>query len=171
MNQIDPATSLGRPKRRAPGLPLTVAYFRERSLVDPETGCWLWLCAAGSNGYGAVSYRGRRAIAHRVAYQVATGREVPRGIDVCHHCDVRRCVNPDHLFEGTRADNMADCAKKGRIRTPTGSGEACPAAKLTAEQVRAIRADSRSGRELGRVYGVDKGTIQHIRAGRTWVGI
>lgn len=157
-----------RVKRRPRGSPVTLAYFRERSVVDPTTACWVWTGAAGWNGYGAMSYGGRRATTHRVAYQVATGRRLPSGVDVCHRCDVRACVNPDHLFEGSRADNMADCSRKGRIRTPMLRGEDCPAAKLTAAQVRAIRVDPRSNRATARAYGVDKGTISGIRRGFTW---
>lgn len=156
------------PPRRKAGEPLTVEFFRAASHADPETGCWLWQKAVARNGYGVLRIGDRTTRAHRAAYQVTRGVELPRNVDVCHRCDVRRCVNPDHLFAGSRADNMADCSRKGRIRLPGLIGEACPASKLSADQVRAIRLDQRSNRAVARAYGVDKGTISSIRRGLTW---
>lgn len=159
-----------RVRRRAPGSPLTVATFRERSVVDPETGCWNWTGAVHKkHGYGAINIGGRTTRAHRAAFICATGNNgLTPADDVCHRCDNRRCVNPDHLFLGTRKDNMRDCAEKGRIRVPHLVGEDCPASKLSRDQVLAIRVDNRSQRELGRLYGVDKGTIASIKRGKTW---
>lgn len=157
-----------KPRRRQRGSPITVSYFRERSDIDDATGCWVWKMARNTSGYGAVNRGDRTIAAHRQSYICATGTDVPRGIDVCHRCDNRACVNPAHLFAGTRQDNMRDCANKGRIKVPSLSGEACPAAKLSADQVRSIRSDVRSARALGRLYGVDRATIQHIRRGTTW---
>lgn len=159
-------------KRKRAGAPITIEYFKERSILDPATGCWLWQKATAWNGYGAIRTNSRSTLAHRVAYEIATGEKYGREIDICHRCDVRNCVNPDHLFAGTRADNMADCRRKGRHSPiPVLRGEASPSHKLTTEQVKDIRADSRSGRAIARAYGVDKGTISCIRKGLTWRGI
>lgn len=157
-----------KPKRKPRGTPVTVAYFAERSDIDPATGCWNWKMATNPGGYGCMRLGPKNIAAHRQAYICATGTDYPSSIDICHRCDNRLCVNPDHLFAGTRADNMRDCANKGRIRVPALAGEQCPAAKLTAEQVLSIRLDSRSNRALARFYMVDKGTIAGIRHGRTW---
>lgn len=82
----------------------------------PECGCWLFTGAWDGGGYGQVSTRKGEAPAkaHRVAYEAAHG-PVPEGLHVCHRCDTPACVNPGHLFAGTRRDNMLDCSTKGRL--------------------------------------------------------
>lgn len=90
--------------------------------VDPKTGCWIWNGATHAGGYGHILVgsrtTGRRMVgAHRVSYELAKG-EVPDGHDICHRCDTPACVNPDHLFAGTRKDNMTDMVSKGRGRKP-----------------------------------------------------
>lgn len=81
----------------------------------PESGCWLYLGSVDGGEYGTVSTRRgcSPAKAHRLAYEEVNG-PIPGGMDVCHRCDTPRCVNPDHLFIGTRLDNMRDCVAKGR---------------------------------------------------------
>ncbi len=78
-----------------------------------DGGCSLWLGPTSGTGYGAVRYEGRVWRAHRLAW-VFAGNKIPGGMHVCHHCDVRLCINPAHLFVGTRSDNMRDCVAKGR---------------------------------------------------------
>jgi hypothetical protein len=158
-------------KRKPVGIPIDLQYFFDRSSPEPNSGCWIWMNATSPNGYGIIAKDGRRHNAHRVAYMVATNEVVPRHLDVCHRCDIRCCVNPDHLFVGTRKDNMMDCARKGRTAVPRLIGEECPASKLTAEQVRSIRSDTRSTRALARHYGVDRMTIRAVRRHETWKSV
>lgn len=141
------------------------------SKVDKSGGpdaCWPWISRAHMNGgYGAARWKGQTRNAHSVAYEIANG-PVPKGHVVCHSCDNRPCCNPTHLFLGTQAENIQDAVRKGR----TARGEAHHWDKLTAEQVRAIRAaynpSKRNGAEVARQFGINRHTVYDIAAGRSW---
>jgi hypothetical protein len=135
------------------------------------TRCWLWTGFIAPSGYGHFRLRGRARMTNRAVYELATGHPPPPGFDVCHRCDVRHCVRwPDHLFLGTRRENVHDMIKKGRDRK--ARGEQVYTAKLTANDVRLIRADYAAGlhttTELGRHFSVSQNSICSAIKRRTW---
>ena len=133
--------------------------------VRKSDGCWEWLAGTFSNGYGQFKVDGAPVKAHRFAWELHNGA-IPEGLCVCHHCDVRACVRPDHMFLGTDADNMADRDAKGRQARQRGveNGQA----KLTEEKVRAIRRDIRSQEKIAVEHGVSQTQISRIKRGERW---
>lgn len=146
-----------------------LAYRREklRRSVDVENarGCWEWKKRIGRGGYGQASFECRSMQAHRVAWLVFCG-PIPDGALVCHACDNRRCINPDHLWLGTHKDNVADMHAKGRQGDIAGSKN--PQAKLTETQVLEIRTSQKSGYGLAKELGVSQSTISLIRSRKNW---
>jgi hypothetical protein len=135
------------------------------SKVDKSGDCWEWKAHIGRHkrgGYGRFRFRGQAVGAHRVAYILARG-EIAPGMCVCHTCDNRICVNPDHLWLGTSADNTADMDAKGRRGKPRTPGPAHYKAAFTADQIRYIRHSPASGADLARAFNVSPSCICNIR--------
>lgn len=141
--------------------PVEARFARKVQVTD---GCHLWAGAKNSDGYGSFNVGGVACLAHRVAYDLAHGS--PGSAQVLHRCDNPACVNPDHLFLGDHADNMADMARKGRGRTRVGPAH--HAAKLDPEKVRSIRADPREHRVIAKDYGVSHMVIGAVKRRETW---
>lgn len=135
----------------------------------PEDGCWLWTRAKNGVGYGCLTSWYKLCgdgLAHRIAYRMTHG-EIPDGMCVCHRCDVPNCVNPAHLFLGTRADNNRDKIEKGRSNWGTRHGNA----KLNDAQVREIRGMVSAGFSDGVIasrYEIETETVRRIRLGKGW---
>lgn len=145
--------------------PFAIRFARSVRKDDPS-GCWLW---TGSlrNGYGQINAGGRGGrvlYAHRVAWEAEHGA-IPASLCVCHHCDTRACVNPAHLFLGTKAENLSDMRAKGRDRN---TGTRNPYARLSSDAVQEIRGSSERGSVLATRYGVTNSAIYAVRRGRTW---
>lgn len=139
--------------------------------VGEADECWLWQGAMSANGYGSFK-TGRKVCdgAHRVAYTLFN-KASPGAMHVCHKCDDPRCVNPNHLFLGTRTDNMQDKIRKGRSRNGDQRGEKNPRSKLSADQVAEVKAKILSGKtntSIAKDYGVSHHLISKIRRGKAW---
>ena len=136
--------------------------------VEKTEQCWNWRGCINSGGYGGFSFLGEWEKAHRVSWIIHIG-PIPNGLCVLHSCDNRRCVHPDHLWLGTKADNNADKTKKGRARGAPWYRNG--ATKLIPEQVRKIRllrAMGLSTYRLAERFGVSQRNICSILNGETW---
>lgn len=121
-------------------------------------------------GYIGVHVKGKQRYAHRLSW-IAHNGPIPKGLQVCHKCDVRNCINPEHLFLGTPKQNMDDKTSKGRSNNPIGSRIGC--SKLTEPQVEQIFSlrGLRTGIEVGRMFSVHHDTIYGIWKGKCWTHV
>lgn len=142
--------------------------FMEK-VVFGMSQCWYWRGGLDSGGYGTVS--GAENKAHRRAWRLFRG-PIPPGLKVLHKCDVRSCVNPDHLFLGTQLDNVHDMVAKGRDRHTPMFGERNPMARLTLERVEQIREMYAGGgwtmKRLAAEFGVTTMTVHRAVRRHTW---
>lgn len=144
--------------------------------VKKSSYCWEWVGTKCSSGYGSLRIvdpkTGRSTMvgAHRLAWEMHNGA-IQDGMHVCHSCDNPACVNPDHLWLGTHADNMNDRNRKGRAKGGTAKGSAASQAKLMAADIMAIRQLASSGylqKDLASAWGVHKATVNDIVLRKTW---
>lgn len=145
--------------------------------VEP-TGCWIFAGYISHLGYGQLYAEGRLELAHRWAWKLTHG-DIPDGLFVCHRCDNKPCINPEHLFLGTTQDNTADKVAKGRCARTFGEQNGY--AKLTERAVAEIRQRfarksmpshqkmRSNAKELAVEYGVCASHIRQIANGRAWM--
>lgn len=137
--------------------------------VQKTETCWLWTAGTERRGYGQFYAEGKHIPAHRFSWQLHHG-DIPDGLFVCHNCpagDNPSCVNPDHLFLGTPADNIRDASRKARLR----HGDGATRSKLTFVKVRELRQLRAEGwllKDLAARYGVDKSCAWAVVSGKTW---
>ena len=145
--------------------------FARKAVIDNSSGCWNWP-HRNNQGYGRIWFSNRNNSAHRCAAVVFLGFNPSSGLCVLHRCDNPSCVNPAHLFVGTKADNNADRARKNRSADTFGSKN--PNAYLTENDVAEILNKRRSGAfltTLAREYGVSITHIWRITRGDTWTQV
>ena len=139
-----------------------------------NNGCWEWQgYLASGTGYGVMSVGNRPKGVHRVAYELNHG-PIPKGMCVCHTCDNRKCIRPDHLFLGTKADNLEDMRAKGRQakgKKVSNPGSTNGNSRITEDDVRKIRQQYEDGVaqvELARRFGIDQTNVSCIVRRVTW---
>lgn len=135
------------------------------------SGCWEWQGYINAGGYGKLPIKGKSRLAHRTSYEISKG-EIPEGLHVCHTCDNRMCVNPDHLWLGTNADNVRDRDEKKRGANLRGERHGMTSLKddQVIEIKKELAKESYRGQltDLGKLYGVSNSAIHSIKTGKTW---
>lgn len=152
--------------------PRTWEGIFERIEPDLNGGCLLWTGPLNQDGYGRLVNPDTDAAegAHRAIYRKVVG-VIPDGQCVCHKCDVRCCVNPNHLFLGTSAENTADAVRKGRMHKPEAKGSANNMAKLTDAAVADIWLSHDPHLVLAKRHGVSLMTVNSVKSSRLWTHI
>lgn len=141
--------------------------FAAKTRIDVESGCLLWTGSSDYKGYGSLRIKGKLVKAHRFAWARKNG-PIPNGKLVLHRCDNPSCVNADHLFIGTHTDNVRDMDNKGRRVNGQLKGELCHAAKLSEDDIVAIRNDTRRQVDVAKNYGISQTTVSKIQLKQTW---
>lgn len=134
------------------------------------TWCWEWQKTRNSSGYGVMFYRGGMRLAHRVSFELFNGKTLG-SLCALHRCDNPCCVNPFHLFSGTRADNRQDMIDKGRP-VPAGRGERARTAKLKPADIphiKELRSTGMTFRAIAARFGLSSHfTVMKICQGKAW---
>lgn len=127
--------------------------------------CWLWMGRKNHSGYGRLSVNGKDVKTHRIMYEWFWSPIPDDGV-VCHACDIRNCVNPQHLWVGTRQQNQEDMRKKGR----SAIGVRNPMAKLDPDKVKEIRSlkGTMLQREIATRFGVTQELVGKVHRGEIW---
>jgi hypothetical protein len=135
--------------------------------VDKTPSCHLWNGAIDSSGYGILTINGKNHNAHRLNYEWATGKPIPKGLVLLHKCDQRNCVNDQHLSLGTQNENIADRVKKNRSAKGPQNGRARLKPK-DIKKIRKLRSKGWTETRIAKLYGVGRSTIAHICKRHTW---
>ena len=136
------------------------------SFIVDDNGCHI--CTShhiGRSGYPCVEKDGRNQNLHRVLYEEAFGPLEP-GLVARHKCDVRACINLEHIIPGTRADNSADMVERNRTNPPVGTRSG--SSKLTIEEVQEIRSSSSAQSAIASKYKINQSTVSRIQTGKRW---
>ncbi len=139
--------------------------FDAKWMPEPYSGCWLWIGAIGSTGYGHLRVNRKVVTASRLSWTLHRG-EIPDSLCVLHKCDVPSCVNPDHLYLGTVARNNQDSRERGQWYPLLGEKHGM--SKLTEDDVLSIRASSETPTILSKRFNISPLTVWEIRIRKRW---
>jgi hypothetical protein len=138
--------------------------FEKYAMPIPESGCWIWCGSISKHGYGKLTEgRGKTLQAHRAAYENKFGK-VKSGLVIRHICDVKSCVNPNHLVSGTQKQNIDDKVRRNRH----AKGETHGMSKLTEDQAKMIKMRFVTSKEAHEMFGISKTTARQIASGFAW---
>jgi hypothetical protein len=145
-------------------------FWHKVQIKGPDQ-CWPWRGTTPAFGHGQFVADGKVVYAHRFAWQLTNGT-VPSGLCVLHKCDVPECVNPQHLFLGSREENLTDMRAKGRgSKPPRLIGTRHHQAKVTEQTVRAIRASTDDQLTLSKRYGITRRSVNRIINRKSWAHV
>lgn len=150
-------------------IPLEDRFWLKVFKTEEDGGCWLWMAACIAFGHGRIRIGGRGSrteLAHRVSWRIHFG-EIPEGMCVLHRCNVPRCVNPEHLYLGTHDDNMRYMAECDRQLKGVDNG----AAKLSEQEILAIRAMPGKLRDIAPVFGITFAHVGRIKRQENWAHV
>ena len=143
-----------------------IEKIKLKSEVNPVSGCWEWSKGKNGTGYAQIRHDGKARLAHRVSYMEAYGA-IPDDLHLCHRCDNRACVNPEHLFVGDDKANSDDKLSKGR----QARGESHGMRKLGIPEIYLIRAAHGTNEAIGLLYGITAGAVSMIKHRKRWAHV
>jgi hypothetical protein len=141
-------------------------HFESKFIVTP--GCWIWVAGKNKHGYGQFYDGESRHRSHRYSYETYVG-PISDSLCVCHRCDNPSCVNPDHLFLATNAENTKDRSQKGR--TTRQFGEENKQSKLVVEDILKIRKMAGSNSEIAEVFSISPSNVSYIKNRKSWAHV
>lgn len=155
--------------------------FWDKVEILSQNKCWEWKASCRPNGYGAFKTKNKTYNSHRLSYELKHGEINDNNIKVCHKCDNRKCVNPNHLFLGTQKENMRDCRNKRKLIIPLGlqfQNNHKPLNSILSNEKaleiyniisnRRNNKESLKLKELSEIYNVNYTLIRNLSCGRTY---
>jgi hypothetical protein len=129
--------------------------------------CWIWQGSKHRQGYGSLRYKRKYSLVHRIAWEVYIG-DIPKGMKVCHKCDMTSCCNPKHLFLGTQKDNVKDGANKGRYDNRKLGKRRNKLIFEQVEEIKKLNSHGMTRKELQLKFEVGQTCIAKILNGVSW---